>query len=59
MSNANFVQIDHKHSRAICAEIGERLRFEWNESQPLPPRLSVLMERLQELDQHDAPSIVP
>jgi len=59
MSNSNSVQIERKHSYAICAEIGERLRLELNVNQPMPPRLSKLLERLPELDQHDAPSIAP
>jgi hypothetical protein len=59
MSNSNSVQIERKHSYAICAEIGERLRLELNVSQSIPPGLSKLVERLRELDQHDAPSIAP
>jgi hypothetical protein len=59
MSNGNSVQIERKHSYAICAEIGERLRLELNVNQPMPPGLSKLLERLSELDQHDAPSIAP
>jgi hypothetical protein len=61
MSNSNSVQIERKHSYAICAEaeIGERLRFELNVSEPMSPGLSKLVERLPELDHHDAPSIAP
>jgi hypothetical protein len=59
MSDTNGVSIDQKHSRAICQEIGERLRIEWKEAPPMPRRLSELMERLQQLDPHDAPSIAP
>jgi hypothetical protein len=59
VANARDIQIDHNHSRAICAEIGERLRFALPQSQPFSPRLAILMERLQELDAQDAPSIVP
>jgi hypothetical protein len=59
MSDANAISIDQTHSRAICQEIGERLQFEWKEAPPLPRRLSELLERLQELDPQDAPSIAP
>jgi hypothetical protein len=40
---------------AICAEIGERLLEQRGQS--IPPGLPKLVERLPELDQHDAPSI--
>ena len=53
------IQIDELHSRAICEEIGERLRIAMKQSLSLPPALARLMERLQELDHHDSPSIVP
>jgi hypothetical protein len=59
MSNSNSVQIERKHSYAICAEIGERLRFELKVSEPMSPGLSKLVERLPELDHYDAPSIAP
>jgi hypothetical protein len=60
MSNVfSSIQIDEMHSRAICQEIGERLRIELKESLPLPPKLARLMERLVELDYHNSPSIVP
>jgi hypothetical protein len=55
MSNSNSVQIERKHSYAICAEIGQRLCLELNLRQPMPAGLSNLVERLLELD--DAPSI--
>jgi hypothetical protein len=53
------VQMDEDHSRAICAEIGERLRTALGDNPPLPPLLSRLMDKLRELDHHDSPSIVP
>ena len=53
------VQIDEMHSRAICEEIGERLRIALKENLPMPPHLARLVLRLQELDHHDSPSIVP
>ena len=58
--NAADMQIDHMHSRAICDEIGERLRQAIRqESIGLPPRLQLLVDRLAELDGATAPSIVP
>jgi hypothetical protein len=54
------IRIDHIHSRAICDEIGERLREALRrESAALPPRLQLLIDRLAELDREVAPSIVP
>jgi hypothetical protein len=58
--NAADIQIDPIHSRAICDEIGERLRQVLKrESVRLPPRLQLLVDRLAELDGAAAPSIVP
>jgi hypothetical protein len=58
--NAADVRIDHIHSRAICDEIGERLREKlMREALELPPRLQLLVDRLAELDGRSAPSIVP
>jgi hypothetical protein len=43
----NGLQIDSAHCRAICDEIGERLRLILDrETTALPPRLQVLMLRL-------------
>jgi hypothetical protein len=56
--NAADIRIDHIHSRAICDEIGERLR-ETLRREELPPRLQFLVDRLAELDGRSAPSIVP
>ncbi len=54
------LQIDSGHCRAICDEIGERLRYLLDkEASELPPRLRLLMDRLAELDRVRAPSIVP
>ena len=45
------IEIDQKHSLAICAEIGRRLRSELNdESQPVAQNLSRLMAELEEVD---------
>ena len=58
--NAADIQIDHIHSRAICDEIGERLRQALKrEPVGLPPQLQLLVNRLAELDGAAAPSIVP
>jgi hypothetical protein len=58
--NAADIRIDHIHSRAICDEIGERLREKLRrEALALPPRLQLLVDRLAMLDGRSAPSIVP
>src|ERR1700686_3487934 len=38
VSSANDIRIDAHHARAICAEVGERLRFSKHESATLSPR---------------------
>lgn len=54
------LQIDSGHCRAICDEIGDRLRILLDrEAGQLPHRLRLLMDRLAELDGEEAPSIVP
>ena len=61
MPNGNLVKVrlDSKHCRAICAEIGDRLRYALSKDTPaLPLRLRLLLDRLEELDRQ-APSIVP
>jgi hypothetical protein len=58
--NAADIRIDHIHSRAICDEIGDRLRVTLGrEALELPPRLQMLVDRLAELDGSAAPSIAP
>lgn len=60
MGARNELQLDSSHCRAICEEIGERLRMKLDcEAAPLPPRLQVLMLRLFERDMAQAPSIAP
>ena len=60
MGAGNELQLDSSHCRAICDEIGERLRMNLDcEAAPLPPRLQVLMLRLFERDMAQAPSIAP
>lgn len=46
----NTVEIDHRHSRAIAQEIGERLRAALVEDRELPPNLRFLLDRLRERD---------
>ena len=54
------IEIDSSHCRAICDEIGERLRRILDrEATALPPRLQLLLERLAEQDLVEAPSIAP
>jgi hypothetical protein len=56
--NAEALALDHTHCRAICEEIGERLRQVLKpEALEIPARLLALLDRLAELDK--APSIVP
>lgn len=51
------VRIDTSHCRAICDEIGERLRMILDrEATALPPRLQVLMLRLAAQDLAGLPS---
>jgi hypothetical protein len=51
--------LEPEHRRAVCNEIGERLRGALaDDAAPLPSRLQGLIERLTELDS-DAPPIVP
>ena len=54
------LQIDSGHCRAICDEIGDRLRiFLDKEACEIPQPLRLLIDRLGELDGEQAPSIVP
>jgi hypothetical protein len=56
--NSEALALDHAHCRAICDEIGERLRQVLKpEALEIPQRLLTLLDRLAELEQ--APSIVP
>ena len=61
MSIPNKLQISSEHCRAICDEIGERLRVILSRDPPdLPVQLRMLMSRLAEQDDIIlAPSIVP
>jgi hypothetical protein len=52
--------LDSTHCRAICDEIGERLRCALSrEACEIPPFLRELVDRLAGLERVDAPSIVP
>jgi hypothetical protein len=54
------LRLDHTHCRAICDEIGERLRQSMAvESVRMPPHLRRLIDRLGELDNVWSPGIVP
>ena len=54
------LRIDSGHCRAICDEIGDRLRILLDqEPGEIPQRLRLLIDRLAELDGVPAPSIVP
>jgi len=56
--NAEAIALDHAHCRAICDEIGERLREILKpEALEIPQRLRELLDRLAQMEQ--APSIVP
>ena len=52
--------VRQKHMRAICEEIGEHLRFALDETALEPaPRLVALLRRFEEMEQTQAPAIVP
>jgi hypothetical protein len=54
------VQIDRVHARAICNEIGERLRYALSNAEvELPASLESRLNRLREQDGDYSPSIVP
>jgi hypothetical protein len=54
------LSLDDRHCRAICDEIGDRLRcYLAREVPEIPSYLQRLIDRLSELDQHVSPSIVP
>ncbi|MGZ3283093.1 MAG: hypothetical protein ACXU9D_10895 [Xanthobacteraceae bacterium] len=60
MSDQGQFQIDSTHSRAICDEIGERMRAIHGRQLPAAsPYLQSLIDRLSELDQQAGPSIAP
>jgi hypothetical protein len=55
---AGILALDHSHCRAICDEIGERLRRVLKpQALEIPQRLRSLLDRLAEIEQ--VPSIIP
>ncbi len=60
MGAESKVRIDSSNCRAICEEIGERLRIVLDrEASALPPNLQVLMLRLAAQDLAEPPPIAP
>lgn len=57
--NLDGISIDGTHSMAICTEIGERLQLALPQNTALPTKLAALLARLDELDVHQSPSIIP
>jgi hypothetical protein len=58
--DAAVVVLESQHSRAICNEIGERLRDVLGRDVPeIPPYLRRLVDRFAELERVRSPSIVP
>jgi hypothetical protein len=58
-TNYPNVQIDSVHSRAICEEVGYRLRQFLNNTPVDHPRHVQLLDRMHRQDFDGAPSIVP
>ena len=56
--NTAKLALDSTHCRAICDEVGERLRVVLKIPE-MPTYLSRLVDRLAELDRESSPSIVP
>jgi len=54
----NRTDINHTHARAICLEIGGRLRGYLGEEPELPPNLKKRVDLLRQLE-GPSPSIVP
>ena len=54
------IRASNKHLRAICDEIGDRLRL-WLDRTAQEPsaRLAAVLRRFEEPEQIEAPSIVP
>jgi len=58
--DASGLQIDAEHCRAICDEIGDRLRVVLGrDAAELPTRLLLLLNLLAEPEGEPVPSIVP
>jgi hypothetical protein len=54
----NPIDIDHKHSRAIVQEIGEKLRASLRPEAELPANIRKQVDRLRDLEEYSA-SITP
>ena len=52
-----FRALEPKHCRAICEEIGDRLRQDLPRVSPLPTRLQKLVDRIAELEGNSPPII--
>ena len=52
------INIDHKHSRAIVREIGEKLRTTIEPERELPANVRTQINRLRELEEQ-SPSVRP
>ena len=60
MSQPWSAGVQQNHMRAICEEIGDRLRFMLDRTAQEPPgRLVAVLRRFEELEQTEAPSIAP
>ena len=64
--DAPILKLDHTHCRAICDEIGERLRQVLKPgTSATPPHLAALLDRFKQLEigwnpyLESAPSVVP
>jgi hypothetical protein len=53
-----FPALEPKHCRAICQEIGDRLRKDLTGASPLPTRLRKLVDQIAELE-GNSPPIMP
>jgi hypothetical protein len=54
------INLDLSHSRAMCTEIGERLReILARDKTELPAQIENRLSRLRELEDDDSPSIIP
>ena len=53
---ANLPPLEPKHCRAICQEIGDRLRQDLAGTSPLPTRLRKLVDQIAELEGNSPPA---
>lgn len=60
MADHNKVTVSSKHLRAICEEVGYRIRLHLDRTATEPsPQLRSLLLRLEQSERIEAPSIVP